>query len=359
MTRQAERRALTHSLLAMIHGLVSGPVTLMEVCGTHTMAIGRHGLRSLLPPELRLLSGPGCPVCVTPCRQIDECIAMAREPGVTITTFGDMMRVPGTSSSLSEERSRGRDVRVVYSAADALEIARSEPTRLVVFFGIGFETTSPTVASTLVQAAERGIHNYQVLPAFKLVTPAMDALAGGGQTRIDGFICPGHVSAIIGSSAYEAIASRYGIPCVITGFDALDILQGVAMLLEQRAEARAEVQIQYTYAVPPAGNRTAIGLMDRVFRRGDASWRGIGPIPGSGMILAPEFSGHDALACVPVEVDDGPDLPDGCQCGEVLRGLIEPARCRLFGKACTPSRPVGPCMVSTEGACAAHHRFGC
>jgi hydrogenase expression/formation protein HypD len=338
--------------------MVQAPVSLMEVCGTHTMSIGRSGLRTRLPADLRLLSGPGCPVCVTPCVQIDEIIAMAREPGVTIATFGDMMRVRGSRSSLQAERTRGGDVRVVYSAKEALEIARSEPRRIVVFLGIGFETTSPTVASTLVQASSREIDNFRVLPAFKLVPPAMDALVDTGEARLDGFICPGHVSTIIGSTPYEHVASGHGIPCVVTGFDALDILEGIAMLLQQKAERRAEVEIQYSHAVPRQGNPTAIALMDRVFDTTDARWRGIGTIPASGLVLSEEFSRFDARSSVPVEVDDGPDLPEGCSCGEVMRGVLRPEECRLFGRACTPANPVGPCMVSCEGSCAIHFRFG-
>ena len=357
MIAETTGRDRAQALVTQIGAMTSGPTTLMEVCGTHTMAIGRAGLRSVVPRDLRLLSGPGCPVCVTPCAQIDRMIAMAGEPGVTVATFGDMMRVPGSTSCLDIERSSGRDVRIVYSATEALDIAVNEPERLVVFFGIGFETTSPTVAATLRQARQEGTSNFLVLPAFKLVPPAMDALVEDGQTRIDGFICPGHVSTIIGASPYGRIASARSIPCVITGFEPLDILEAMALLLEQRAGGRAEVEVQYSRAVPRAGNRVALDLMAEVFRPCDATWRGIGVIPGSGLDLAPDFSGFDARVRVPVEVEDAPDLPDGCECGDVMRGIIVPHECPLFGRTCTPVSPVGPCMISSEGPCAAHHRF--
>jgi len=358
VTASVTWRERADALVDGIRAMVETPVSLMEVCGTHTMSISRSGLRTRLPESLRLLSGPGCPVCVTPCAQIDEIIAMSREPGVTVATFGDMMRVRGSRSSLEAERARGRDVRVVHAATEALRIARSEPRRTVVLLGIGFETTSPTVASTLVQATRQGIDNLRVLPAFKLVPPAMHALVETGEARIDGFICPGHVSAIIGSAPYEHLAYCHGIPCVITGFEPIDILEGIAMLLQQRREDRSEVEIQYAHAVPRQGNPTAIALMKRVLEPSDATWRGIGTIPASGMVLSAEFSRLDARRNVPVEVPDGPDLPDGCGCGEVMRGVLEPGGCRLFGRACTPANPIGPCMVSREGSCAIHFRFG-
>ncbi len=338
--------------------LVWRPTAFMEVCGTHTMAIGRFGLRSRLPAELRLISGPGCPVCVTPCEQIDQAVAMAREPGVTLLTFGDMMRVPGKDSSLAQERADGRDVRVLYSAFDALALAREEPRRLFVLFGIGFETTSPTIAATLVRAAEEGRDNLLVLPALKRIVPAMEALTRQGETRLDGYLCPGHVSVVIGSAPYEPLASRHGMPCVIAGFDALDILEALVMLLEQRIEGRVQVEVAYKRAVRPEGNRVALALLDRVFRVCDARWRGIGMIPDSGFELADAFARFDARRRVPVEVEAGPDLPEGCACGEVMRGLLTPTECPLFGRGCHPEDPTGPCMVSGEGACAAYYRYG-
>lgn len=352
-------RAKAEELYARIDGLVHGPVSLMEVCGTHTMAISRFGIRARVPANLRLLSGPGCPVCVTPASQIDHLIAMGREPDVVITTFGDMLRVPGSRSTLQRERARGRDVRVVYSPFDALDFARKEPDKLVVFMGVGFETTSPTIAATIVRAREDGVGNFCVYPAFKVVPPAMDALVASEEARIDGFICPGHVTTIIGSRAYDRLARDRHVPCVVTGFEALDVLEGIAMLLEQLASGRAEVEIQYRRATCREGNPIAQEMLERVFRRCDAWWRGIGLIPGTGLEPSDEFSMFDARERIDVEEPDrAQDLPIGCGCGEVMKGVKLPPDCPVFGKGCTPSRPLGPCMVSTEGACAAWYLYG-
>lgn len=331
--------------------------SLMEVCGTHTVAISRFGLRSRMPQRIRLISGPGCPVCVTPCEQIDQMIAMSAEPGVTVVTFGDMMRVPGSTSSLALERANGRDVRMVYSPFDALQAALGEPHRTFIFMGIGFETTISTVAATLIRAFELDVRNFFVLPAFKQVIPAMAALLADNESCIDGFICPGHVSAIIGSEPYDRLACGEKTPCVITGFEALDILKGIVMLLEQISQGRREVEVQYRRAVPEKGNPTALALMARVFRPCDSWWRGIGLIPDSGMDLAEAFSRFDARSRVPVESPPVPDLPAGCSCGEVIRGILVPPECPLFGKTCMPAHPVGPCMVSGEGACAAYFHY--
>jgi hydrogenase expression/formation protein HypD len=345
-------------LFSRVHELTRRPVSLMEVCGTHTMAICRHGLRARLPKNLRLISGPGCPACVTPCDQIDAAVAMSAEPGVTLVTFGDMLRVPGSTSSLERERADGRDIRVVYSPLDGLNMATEEPDRLFVFLGIGFETTSPLVAATLVRAAELHARNFLLIPAFKLVPPAMAALVRGKETKIDGFLCPGHVSAIIGSAPYEEISSAMGVPCVITGFEALDILEGIAMSLEQIAGGRSQVEIQYSRAVPQNGNPEAMKLAASVFRPCDSQWRGIGFIPNSGLELNEEFAAFNARGRIEVEIRGAPDLQEGCSCGEVMTGLLTPFECPLFGSACDPSHPIGPCMVSSEGACAAYHRYG-
>jgi hydrogenase expression/formation protein HypD len=350
-------RARAEQLFAEIAAMVSGPTYLMEVCGTHTVAIGRSGLRSRMPPDLHLVSGPGCPVCVTPAERIDRLIRIAREPGVAIATFGDMIRVPGSDSTLERERAEGRDVRVVHSVATALEMAITEPATLVVFFGIGFETTSPSVAATLERALVARVPNFFVLPAFKVVPPAMDVLASGDDTRLDGFLCPGHVSTIIGSAAYEPIARDRKVPCVVAGFEAVEILEAVRMLLRQKIEGRADVEVQYARAVSREGNEVARGFLSRVFRPCDAMWRGIGRIPDSGLDLAPEFQGMDAAERIPVEVPQVPDLPRGCACGAVMKGKIIPPDCALFGKSCVPLNPVGPCMVSSEGACAAYYKY--
>lgn len=332
------------------------PVTLMEVCGTHTVAIFRSGVAKLLPPNVRLLSGPGCPVCVTPNAYIDRAIALARRPDVTVTTFGDMFRVPGSTSSLEKERASGADVRMLYSAADSLAIAAKDPGRKVVFLGVGFETTTPGVAATVMEARRQGLKNFFLLCGHKTVPGALRALASDPALGVDGFILPGHVSTVIGSGPYGFLASELRVPCAITGFEPLDVVQGVLLLAAQLAEDRAEVEIQYRRCVRPEGNPKAIAMMAEVFRPCDSTWRGIGPIPGSGLELAAAYADFDARR-IPVEVE--PERENkGCMCGEVLKGLKSPKDCPLFGKACTPEEPVGACMVSSEGTCAAHHRYG-
>jgi hydrogenase expression/formation protein HypD len=348
-------------LIDRVRSLVHGPVALMEVCGTHTVAISRHGLRSLLPDDLRLLSGPGCPVCVTPLAEIDRAIAIAEEPGVVLTTFGDMMRVPGSRSSLEEVKSAGADVRILYSAVESLDLAEANPSREIVFVGVGFETTSPTVAATILEAERRGIRNFSVLPFFKRVPPALEMLAGVPGRALDGFICPGHVSSIIGSAAYEPVARTYNMPCVVVGFEPLDILAGIVMLLEQvrgiRAGAeRARVETEYCRAVTLEGNLAAQRLMADALAICDAEWREIGVIEGSGYELSEGLRAYDARGRVPVELD-APASRGGCICGEIMLGLKLPTDCPSFGGACTPRDPVGPCMVSTEGACAAFYKY--
>ncbi len=354
MTPHAEAEAA----YARIAALVRGPTAFMEVCGTHTMAIGRAGLRSRLPGDLRLVSGPGCPVCVTPAADIERAARMALEPGVTVATFGDLLRVPGARTTLQEARARGGAVKVVYAATEALDLAEIERSRTVVFVGVGFETTIPTVAATVLRAVARGVHNFCVLPAFKLVPPAMHALASDPGIRIDGFLCPGHVSSILGTAPYEPVARDHGIPCVVAGFEPLQILAAVEALLQQRADGRSVVENRYPQAVPTEGNPAAREILDRVFTPCDAHWRGIGPLPASGLAFRPEFAAFDATDRVPVPVPEAEDLPSGCACGEVMKGRIHPPECPLFGVACTPGRPVGPCMVSSEGACAAWFKYG-
>jgi hydrogenase expression/formation protein HypD len=341
---------------ARIASLVDGPVALMEVCGTHTMAIGRAGLRARLPRDLKLVSGPGCPVCVTPAVDIERAVVLAREPGVTVATFGDLLRVPGTRSTLQEARALGGSVKVVYAATEALDLAELDRSRTVVFVGVGFETTIPTVAATVLRAEARGVRNFCVLPSFRLVPPAMVALASDPDIRIDGFLCPGHVSSILGTAPYEPIART--IPCVVAGFEPMEILSAVEALLRQRADGRSEVENRYTRAVPAEGNPEARAVMDRVFTPCDAVWRGIGSLSSSGLAFRPQFASFDALARLPVPVPEDEALPSGCACGEVMKGRIQPPECPLFGVACTPGRPVGPCMVSSEGACAAWHKYG-
>lgn len=330
----------------------------MEVCGTHTMAIARFGLRKRFPKDLNLISGPGCPVCVTPCDMVDQAIAMANEPGVCLVTFGDMLRVPGSSSSLQAELEKGCDIRLVYSPFDALEMANQEPHKSFVFLGIGFETTSPLVAATVMKARETNLDNFFVLPAFKLIPPALHALASNAQTKLRGYMCPGHVSTIIGTKPYQNICDAHRIPCVVTGFEAKDILQGLCMLLAQTNEGEAKVENQYTRAVQPHGNKKAKALLNRVFSQEDTNWRGIGDIPGSGLSFNKDYSEFDARTKVLVRVETSHELPKGCACGEVLSGLIPPPECPLYARKCTPEHPIGPCMVSSEGACAAFYTFG-
>jgi hydrogenase expression/formation protein HypD len=348
------------ALAERLRGMEAPPATLMEVCGTHTVAIARHGLREALPRGVRLISGPGCPVCVTPQEQIDHFIALGGVEGVRLATFGDMVRVPGTVKSLEQARAEGAEVLVVYSPMEAVEAAARNPEKQVVFFGIGFETTAPAVGLAILEAKRRGLGNFSVLCAHKLIPPAMLALLdsevrGEGRLPVDGFICPGHVSVVIGSDAYRPVAER-GKPCVVAGFEAADVLAAVGMLLRQLAEGRSEVEVEYTRAVRPEGNPRAQELLARVFRVSDARWRGLGVIPQSGYELAEEFAAYDAARRFEVERPESVE-PAGCRCGDVLRGAIEPPECPLFGGACTPRKPVGSCMVSSEGACQAWYRY--
>lgn len=347
---------LAQILAQKIKSISKKPIRLMEICGTHTMAIFKHGIRSLLPQHIELLSGPGCPVCVTAIEEVDRTVKLARMPDVIVTTFGDMMRVPGTESSLQDEKGQGADVRMVYSTFDALKIAEENPKKEVAFLGIGFETTAPTVAAAIRTAHEKDLPNFLVLSAHKVLPPAMDALLQGGDLGIDGFICPGHVSTIIGTSAYESVVERFQIPCVVVGFEPIDILQGILMLVDQIENGRAEVEIQYTRVVSPEGNPGALKIMNEVFEPCDSPWRGLGSIPQSGLIIRHEFLTHDARERFNLEVPPAKE-PPGCRCAEVLRGAIKPFECKLFRSGCSPRNPVGACMVSSEGTCAAYYKY--
>ena len=328
-------------------------LTFMEVCGTHTMAIARFGLRELLPDGMRLVSGPGCPVCVTAMADLDRLLAVARLPEVTLVTFGDLVRVPASRGSLATARAAGADVRVVYSPSDAVRMAAEEPARQVVFAGIGFETTAPTTAAALLEARAAGLTNFSLLSLHKTMPLSLRALLDLGETAIGGFLLPGHVSVITGTACYEFLAAEYGIGGVAAGFEAADVLRALLMLARQREPA---IEIQYTRAVRPEGNVVAQRLLEQVFEPCDADWRGLGVIPGSGLALRREFAEADAARRFPV--DPGPSLePPGCRCGEVLRGVTDPVECALFGARCTPEDPVGACMVSSEGACAARYRY--
>lgn len=346
-----------HSLLDRLRQEAVRPLAAMEVCGTHTVAIARSGLRELLPPNIRLISGPGCPVCVTDDLDLDVVIALAREKEIITATFGDMMRVPGTRSSLLEAKSRGADVRVVYSPTDAVALAADNPGKQVVFLAVGFETTIPTVAVAVEQALQQGLPNFSIYSLHKLVPPVMEALLTDPEVRLDAFINPGHVCTILGTEPFRFVAEKYGKPCVITGFEAVDIMESLLMILQQYNEGRPAVEIQYKRAVRPEGNAVARGYIDRYFAPQTACWRGIGEVPGSGLALRPEFARLDARKRFPIEVTPG-KRAQNCACGQVLKGQKLPYDCALFGKACTPMKPVGPCMVSTEGSCAAYYRYG-
>ncbi len=352
--------AYAEALLGRIRARVTRPLRLMEFCGTHTHAIFRHGLRQLLPPAITMLSGPGCPVCVTATADLDRAIALASIPGVTLATFGDMLRVPGSAGSLQTAKAAGADVHVVYSSLDALQMARERPARTVVLVGAGFETTAPTVAAALAQAAREGLANLRLFSLHKLTPPAMAAILEAGEVALDGILAPGHVSAIVGAAAWGFVAHDFRLPCTVTGFEPLDVLAGIADLVAQHEDGRAEVHNAYARGVRPEGNRAALALMAEVFEPGPAEWRGLGTLPASGLQLRPAYRAFDAAPLLGERGLDGAAAhePAGCRCGDVLRGVLTPDHCPLFARVCTPERPVGPCMVSSEGSCAAHFRYG-
>jgi len=332
-------------------------ITLMEVCGTHTTAISKSGLRGLLSPYMELLSGPGCPVCVTDQTDIDRMIAFAGLPGVVVASFGDMIRVPGTNASLEVERARGAHIEICYSPHEALSYAVQHIDRETIFLGVGFETTTPAVALSIMEAKALGINNYSVLSVHKLVPPAMKALLADPDLNVDGFILPGHVSVITGRKAFDFIASEHGIPSVIAGFEPIDIMEAISMLLKQIVDKKAETMNGYTRLVSEEGNIRAKKAIEDVFETADASWRGFGPIPESGLVFKKTYADFDAAIRFSVEVPYALP-PEGCSCGEVLKGKIKPDQCPLFSVVCTPSDPIGPCMVSSEGACAAYFNYG-
>ena len=338
----------------------TAPIVLMEICGTHTVAIRRTGLRSLLPKRVRLVSGPGCPVCVTSQGTVDALVDLAGKPGVTVATFGDMIRVPGTRSSLERRKAAGGSVAIVYSVLEALDLARKRPEQQVVFAAVGFETTAPGTAVALDMARDEGLKNFSILCGHKWVVPAMDALLAGGEVRIDGFICPGHVSVVIGAKAYEPVAALYKRPCVVAGFTAEQVLKGVAAILAQLAGGEARVENVYAEAVRPDGNPEAMARILKVFEPVEATWRGLGAIPESGMGLRPDYADFDAAGRlgIPWPPPEAGTSEHGCRCGDVIRGALEPHDCPLFSNVCTPAHPVGPCMVSREGSCQAEYKYG-
>lgn len=342
-------------ILNQINSKVDHKVNFMEVCGTHTMAISSSGIRQSVDKRVKLLSGPGCPVCVTPQEDIDLAISLAEQKDVIIVTFGDMMRVPGSESTLEKEKAKGRDIRMVYSALDALKIAQKENDKKIIFLGVGFETTAPTVAAAVILAKENKVNNFFVLALFKLIPPALRMIAAAPNLKIDGFILPGHVSTIIGSEPYEFLAKEFKKPCVITGFETLDILQAIYLLINQM-KTSPKVEIQYRRSVKPEGNVQAKKVMNRVFTAVDSNWRGIGQIEQSGLVFNYEFQNFDARHHFGLKTKKA-KINKACRCGDVLLGLIIPSECKQFAKACTPENPIGPCMVSSEGACAAYYKY--
>jgi hydrogenase expression/formation protein HypD len=345
------------ALAEAIRARSTRPTRLMEFCGGHTHAILRFGIPTLLPPTVELRSGPGCPVCVTSAAELDHAIALAQVEDVVLTTFGDMIRVPGSHASLAQAKAEGADVRVVYSPLDALTVARENADRPVAFLGVGFETTAPMVASAVLAAEAQGLDNFYVFSTHKLTPPATRAILDAGEVALDGIIGPGHVTTVIGADAWRFLADERGIPVAVTGFEPLDILRGILALVEMVEDGRPDVANAYARTVRLEGNPAAQQAMGQVFEVADAEWRGFGTVPGSGLQIRETYARFDAARAFPVEVEPARE-PPGCRCGEVLRGVLLPPECALFSKVCTPQSPVGPCMVSAEGACAAYYQYG-
>ncbi|MGC8454155.1 hydrogenase formation protein HypD [Cylindrospermopsis raciborskii LB2897] len=331
---------------------------IMEVCGGHTHAIFKYGIEEILPDNIELIHGPGCPVCVMPKGRIDDAIALCQAPNIIFTTFGDAMRVPGSKTSLLQAKAEGADIRMVYSPLDSLKIAKENPTKEIVFFGLGFETTAPSTAFTILQAAAENITNFSLFSNHVLVIPALEALLANPDLQLDGFVGPGHVSMVIGTEPYQFIPQTYHKPIVISGFEPLDIFQSIWMLLKQIKENRCEVENQYNRLVEKGGNQNAIQAINQVFTvRQKFEWRGLGEIPNSGLKIRPEYAQFDAEAKFTIPNLKVPDHK-ACQCGEILKGVLKPWECKVFGTACTPETPIGTCMVSSEGACAAYYKYG-
>jgi hydrogenase expression/formation protein HypD len=349
------KKELIEALAAEIRRISRREIALMEVCGGHTMAIHRFGLHALLPVNIRLISGPGCPVCVSGRQFIDTAVACSEIPGSVVATYGDLIRVPGSGGSLEKQKAAGKDIRIIYSVMDAIEIAAGNPGSNVFFPGIGFETTAPATAAAIVRAKQEDLRNFFVLSAHKIMPPVMAALVMEG-VRLDGFIAPGHVSAIAGTDMYRPLANEFGLGVVVAGFEPADILQAILMLVRQLESGKPRVEIQYRRTVRPEGNRIARALLNRVFEPKDDTWRGLGVIPLSGLKIREEYAAWDAERNFDLAVPPSSE-PEGCICGSILRGLKTPADCRLFATACTPADPVGACMVSSEGACAAFYTY--
>ncbi|AFZ57292.1 hydrogenase formation protein HypD [Anabaena cylindrica FACHB-243] len=356
--RNPEKAQALQQEIAKLSQKIDKHIKIMEVCGGHTHSIFKYGIEEILPDNIELIHGPGCPVCVMPKGRIDDAIALSQNPHIIFTTFGDAMRVPGSTTSLLQAKAQGADIRMVYSPLDSLKIAQENPNKEIVFFGLGFETTAPSTAFTILQAAAENITNFSMFSNHVLVIPALQALLDNPDLQLDGFVGPGHVSMVIGTEPYEFISQKYHKPIVISGFELLDIFQSIWMLLKQIVENRCQVENQYNRLVEPAGNKNALKAMNQVFAvRETFEWRGLGEIPNSGLKIQNEYAQFDAEVKFPI-----PNLKvadhKACQCGEILKGVLKPWQCKVFGTACTPETPIGTCMVSSEGACAAYYKYG-
>lgn len=356
--REPEKATALTKQITKLGQQLEKPIKIMEVCGGHTHSIFKYGIEDILPHNLELIHGPGCPVCVMPKGRLDDAIAISQHDNVILATFGDTMRVPGSHTSLLQAKARGADIRMVYSPLDSLQIARDNPDKEIVFFALGFETTAPSTALTILQAAAENITNFSMFSNHVLVIPALQALLDNPDLQLDGFIGPGHVSMVIGTEPYEFISHKYHKPIVVSGFEPLDILQSIWMLLQQLIENRCQVENQYNRLVEPAGNLVALQAINQVFAvRENFDWRGLGDIPKSGLKIRPEYAQFDAelkFTIPNLKVSDH----KACQCGEILKGTLKPWQCKVFGTACTPETPIGTCMVSSEGACAAYYKYG-
>ncbi|WP_419174666.1 hydrogenase formation protein HypD [Desulfosediminicola sp.] len=348
---------LIKPLVEELHRSVTKPLRVMEVCGSHTMAIFRNGLRSILPDGLELVSGPGCPVCVTSAPHMDAFIAMADRPGVRVAIFGDLFRVPGSNGSLANASSRGARVDIVYSPMDALEIAKNNPDELVVFLGVGFETTTPTIAATIMAAKVQNVQNFTVFSTQKTMPVPLNALLGDPELKIDGLLCPGHVSSIIGAKAYQPLADKFGLACVVAGFETADLVKSLSMLARQVATGDIKVENVYSRVVNWEGNPRAQKMVYEIFEPCDTNWRGLGVIPGSGLKIRDQYQEFDAQVRLEIELPEVEEAK-GCMCGQILKGINTPQDCPLYAKRCTPANPIGPCMVSSEGTCAAYFKYG-
>ncbi len=349
--------ALVKPLVAELARSVTRPVRVMEVCGTHTMAIFRNGVRSVLPEKMEIVSGPGCPVCVTSASHMDAFITMSELPGVRVAIFGDLFRVPGSNGSLAQASSRGARIDIVYSPMDALDIARNNPGDMVVFLGVGFETTTPAIGATILAAQREQLDNFCVYSTHKVIPGPLEQLMQDPELEINALLCPGHVSAIIGAGAYQPFVDKFGLSCVVAGFEPADLLNGLILLARQVGDSHPRVENMYPRVVSWEGNRRALGMVEEIFRPVDMEWRGLGILPLSGLAIREKYARFDAEKRLNITVTAAEEAK-GCLCGQILKGKTTPPLCPLFDKRCTPANPIGPCMVSSEGTCAAYHKYG-